>query len=205
MIVNEGKIIDASFIEVLRQRNNREEHQQIKDGKIPVRFEYNSHVKSHKVVDARWTKKNNVSCYGYKNHIKGDSVSKFITGYYVTAASVHDSQTTDILLDDNDQGQPLYADSAYSGEPREQIISGKKMINQVCEKGTRNNPLTEEQKESNREESRIRSRVEHIFGYMENSMNQMYIQCIAIKRATSIICLMNLTYNMCRKIQLMSV
>ena len=205
MIVNEGKIIDASFVEVPRQRNNREENQQIKDGKIPVRFDNNAHVKSQKDVDARWTKKNNVSYYGYKSHIKGDSGSKFITGYSVTAASVHDSQTTDILLDDNDKEQPLYADSAYSGEPQEQIISGKKMINQVCEKGTRNNPLTEEQKESNREKSRIRSRVEHIFGFMENSMNEMYIQCIGIKRATAIIGLMNLTYNMYRKIQLMSI
>jgi hypothetical protein len=44
--------------------------------------------------------------------------------------------------------------------------------------------------------------VEHIFGFMENSMNEMYIQCIGIKRATAIIGLMNLTYNMFRKIQL---
>ena len=47
-----------------------------------------------------------------------------------------------------------------------------------------------------------RSRVEHIFGFMEMSMNGMYIQSIGIKRATGIIGLMNLTYNMFRKIQL---
>jgi hypothetical protein len=33
-------------------------------------------------------------------------------------------------------------------------------------------------------------------------MNEMYIQSIGIKRATAIIGLMNLTYNMFRKIQL---
>jgi hypothetical protein len=33
-------------------------------------------------------------------------------------------------------------------------------------------------------------------------MNGMYIECIGIKRATAIIGLMNLTYNMFRKIQL---
>jgi hypothetical protein len=66
----------------------------------------------------------------------------------------------------------------------------------------KNKPLTEAQKAGNREKSRVRSRVEHIFGFMENSMNGMYIQCIGMKRATTVIGLMNLTYNMFRKIQL---
>jgi IS5 family transposase len=205
LIVNEGKILDASFVEVPRQRNNREENEQIKAGKVPERFEKNSHIKSQKDTDARWTKKNNVSFFGYKDHAKQDSGSKLITDYHVTPANVHDSQVTDILLNEDDKGEPFYADSAYSGAPQEAIIAGNEMINQVCEKGTRNHPLTEEQKANNREKSRVRSRVEHIFGFMENSMNKMYIQCIGIKRATAIIGLMNLTYNMFRKIQLMSV
>ena len=78
------------------------------------------------------------------------------------------------------------------------------MINRVCEKGYRNKPLTDEQKASNTEKSHIRSRVEHIFGFMENSMNGMYIRSIGIKRATAIIGLMNLTYNMYRKIRLLA-
>jgi IS5 family transposase len=205
LIVNQGKILDASFVEVPRQRNSQQENQQIKEGKIPERFEKNLHVKSQKDTDARWTKKNNVSFFGYKNHVKQDAGSKLITDYHVTSANVHDSQVTDILLDDRDKNEPLYADSAYSGEPQEKIIAGKEMINRVCEKGAKNRPLTEEQKANNRQKSRIRSRVEHIFGFMENSMNQMHIQCIGIKRATAIIGLMNLTYNMFRKVQLMSV
>ena len=120
----------------------------------------------------------------------------------VTDASVHDSNVTEILLNDKDKGEEFYADSACSGASQELIISGKEMVNWVCEKGARNRPLTEEQKAGNREKSRVRSRVEHIFGFMENSMNEMYIQCIGIKRATAVIGLMNLTYNMFRKIQL---
>jgi hypothetical protein len=37
---------------------------------------------------------------------------------------------------------------------------------------------------------------------MEMSMNEMYIQCIGIKRATATIGFINLTYNMFCKIQL---
>ena len=204
LVVDEGKIIDASFVEVPRQRNSKEENKQIKEGEIPARFEANPHVKSQKDTDARWAKKNNETYYGYKNHVKQDAGSKIMVKYKVTDASVHDSQATEDLLDDGDKGEDFYADSAYTGEPQEKIIAGKEMNNKVCEKGYRNHPLTDEQKSNNREKSRIRSRVEHIFGFMEMSMNGMYIYNIGIKRATAIIGLMNLTYNMFRKIQLMS-
>jgi len=205
LIVNEGKIIDASFVEVPKQRNNREENKQIKEGIIPERIESNAHVKSQKDTDARWTKKNNVSYFGYKNHAKQDAGSKIIVKYAVTDASVHDSQLTDELLDEGDKGEDFFADSAYSGEPQEKIIAAKEVNNKVCEKGARNRPLTEEQINNNREKSRIRSRVEHIFGFMEMSMNGMSINSIGIKRASAIIGLMNLTYNMFRKIQLIPV
>jgi len=204
MIVNEGKIIDASFVEVPRQRNSREENTQIKSGEIPKSFTDNPHKLAQKDTDARWTKKNNISYFGYKNHVKEDTKSKIITKYIVTDASVHDSKATNGLLDEKDKREPFYADSAYSGEPQEAIIAQKKMINQVCEKGARNRPLTEEQIANNREKSRIRSRVEHIFGFMEMSMNRMYVNNIGIKRATAVIGLMNLTYNMFRKIQIVA-
>jgi len=205
LIVNEGKIIDASFVEVPRGRNSRDENKQIKSGELPARFAANPHVKSQKDTDARWTKKNKVNYFGYKNHAKQDAGSKIIVGYTVTDASVHDSQVTEELLDEKDKGEDFYADSAYSGASQEKIISDREMQNKVCEKGARNHPLTDEQKANNREKSRVRSRVEHIFGFMEMSMHGMYIHHIGIKRATAVIGLMNLTYNMFRKIQLIPV
>ena len=206
LLVNQGKIVDASFVEVPRQRNSREENRQIKKGEIPESFSDHPHKLSQKDMDARWTKKNKVSFFGYKDHVKQDAGSKFILKYKVTDASVHDSQATESLLDkEKDQGEDFYADSAYGGKSQEKIISDNQMNNMVCEKGTRNHPLTEEQKENNRKKSKVRSRVEHIFGFMEMSMNEMYIQCIGIKRATAIIGLMNLTYNMYRKIQIQAV
>ena len=202
LVVNEGKIVDASFIEVPIQRNTREENKQIKEGEVPESFKQNPHRLAQKDTDALWTKKNNVSYFGYKNHVKQDSGSKLITKYTVTDASVHDSQQTEPLLEKKDKGEPLFADSAYTGPIQEQAIALKKMINQVSEKGAKNRPLTEEQKENNRIKSKVRSRVEHIFGFMEMSMNGMYLYNIGIKRITAIVGLMNLTYNMFRKLQL---
>jgi hypothetical protein len=58
--------------------------------------------------------------------------------------------------------------------------------------------LTEEQKKNNREKSRIRSRVEHVFGDMTNSMGGLTLRCIGMLRAKSVIGLKDLAYNMKR-------
>jgi len=58
--------------------------------------------------------------------------------------------------------------------------------------------LTEEQKTSNREKSKTRARVEHVFGFMGQSMNGLMVRSVGIVRATGIIGLINLTYNLFR-------
>lgn len=198
MIFNEGQIIDASFTIAPRQRNTREENQQIKDGQGKDLWNDNHHKKSHKDIDARWTKKNNETFYGYKNHAKVDAKSKFINTYIVTDASVHDSQALDALLNEKDKDQPLYADSAYTGEDQENVISKHEMKNEVHEKGYRNRPLTEVQNANNKIKSKTRVRVEHVFGFMEQSMNGLYLRCVGLARASGIIGLINLTYNLFR-------
>jgi len=203
LIIHEGKIIDASFVEVPKQRNTREENKTIKEGNVPSAWSCEPNKLAQKDVDAKWTKKNNVTYYGYKNHAKCDEKSKLITGYSVTSASVLDSQQTEALLSPQDEQQPLYADSAYVGQYlNNTLITEKKVIPQIIEKGFKNKPLTDEQKISNKEKSKIRVRVEHIFGFVENSMNGLYIRSIGIKRGTAIIGLINLTYNLFSKIQL---
>jgi len=198
LILNEGQMIDASFAVAPRQRNSREENEKIKNGEGDDLWNDKPHKKSHKDIDARWTKKNEETFYGYKNHAKVDAKSKFINTYVVTDASVHDSQATENLLNGKDEGQELYADSAYTGEKQEETITKYKMINKVHEKGYRNKPLTEDQKKSNTNKSKTRARVEHVFGFMEQSMNGLKLRSIGMARATGIIGLINLTYNLFR-------
>lgn len=203
VFANEGKIVDASFVEAPRQRNTREENKHIKEtGTAPANWDANLNKKRQKDIDARWTKKNNTTFYGYKNHIKSDSKTKLIEEFEVTDASVHDSQPIENLLTEKDNGQPFYADSAYTGVEQEKIYKKKGVISQVNEKGYRNKPLTDQQKADNREKSRTRVRVEHIFGFVENSMNGSVIRTIGIVRAKAKIGMMNLTYNICRCTQL---
>lgn len=197
LIGKAGKIIDASFVDVPRQRNSRDDNEKIKSGEVPESFTKNENVGEQKDVDARWAKKNQEVHYGYKDHVKADAKTKLIEDYLVTDASVHDSQAVQDLVEEGDG--PLYADSAYAGKPIEAMLVEKKVAGKIHEKGYRNRPLTEEQQQSNREKSRIRVRIEHIFGHMTNSMGDgLKMRFIGVRRMTAGIGLLNLVYNMAR-------
>ena len=202
LIAHEGQIIDASFVEVPRQRNRREENKEIKAGNVPAAWKEKPAMLRQKDTDARWAKKNKERHYGYKNHVKICKRSKLIETYGTTDASVHDSQAVSLLVEQSNEHQELYADSAYSGEPLQRVLEKHGMVSRIHEKGYRGKPLTEEQKLCNTEKSRIRARVEHVFGFIENSMHGLWIRCIGKQRAHGIVGLINLTYNLFRFLHL---
>jgi IS5 family transposase len=189
IITHKGTIVDATFVDAPKQRNNREENKRVKAGEVPE--DWSENKRRQKDTDARWTKKNNEVHFGYKDHVKVDADSKIITDYAVTGANVHDSQKFTEFLDDTDV--TVYADSAYAGQE-----VPEKIRTEICEKGYRNHPLTKEQKARNRERSKIRCRIEHVFGYMTGSMRGITFRGIGITRADFNIGLTNLVYNMCR-------
>jgi len=198
LFINEGKIVDASFVEVPRQRNRKEENAKIKAGEGDQLWTEQPKKKRQKDIDARWTQKGGQKFYGYKDHAKIDAKSKLIDTYEVTSAEVHDSQPVEKLIRDGDFGQKLHADSAYIGEPIDKMLKEKGLIPQIIERAFKSKPLTEEQKEDNRIKSKTRCRVEHVFGFVTNNMQDFYIQSIGFKRAKGIVGLINLLYNICR-------
>jgi transposase, IS5 family len=207
-VARAGQMVDATFVEVPRQRNTREENVQLKAGEVPEAWEQPEAKakRCQKDTEARWTKKNEEKHYGYKNHINADQAHKLIQSYAVTPASVHDSQVFDELLDPSEDTEgnkrPVYADSAYRSKAQEQRLADARTASQICEKGSRNNPLTEEQKQSNRNKSKVRARVEHVFG-AQAAMGGHLVRTIGLRRAEVKIGLMNLVYNMVRLVQLM--
>ena len=202
LITNSGSIIDATFVEAPRQRNNRDDNATIKKGKIPEEWAKNPAQLRQKDTDARWTKKNEETHYGYKDHIKIDTDSKLIKTYEVTDASVHDSQVVTPLLDKMDKGKDLHADSAYRSEQIEKTLNRRGIQSKIHEKAHRNRPLTKTQMRSNRAKSRIRARVEHVFAHITNSMKGILLRSIGMSRARGIIGLINLTYNIVRSVYL---
>lgn len=58
VLAKEGRMIDASFVEVPRQRNTREENKHIKNnGTAPDTWNNKPYEMVQKDIDARWTKK----------------------------------------------------------------------------------------------------------------------------------------------------
>ncbi|HFU76815.1 MAG TPA: IS5 family transposase [Arcobacter sp.] len=187
---------DASFVDVPRQRNLREENSDSKKDKNGTRSKL-----SQKDTDARWMTKSGKRHFGYKNHINADTTTKLITKFSVSSAAPHDSTEIENLVDEDDN--TLYVDSAYRSKEIETYLKSKNCKSQVHEKGYRNHPLSEEQKESNNIKSKTRARVEHIFGFMTNSMNNaLHMTSIGLQRIESSIGLLNLTCNLFRYEQL---
>lgn len=157
-------------------------------------------------MDARWTKKNNETHYGYKNHVNADEADKLVQDYAVTDAAVHDSQVFEPLLDqtsdEDGNKRAVYADSAYRSQEHEEKLAAGNMLSQICEKGTRGHPLTDAQKEANRVKSKVRARVEHILG-AQAQMGGHIVRSIGLERAKVKIGMINLVYNMKRLGQLL--
>jgi transposase, IS5 family len=64
-----GQIIDATLVPVPKQRNTGDETKEIKAGRLPEGWDENPNRLQQRDLDARWTKKNGISYYGYKNSI----------------------------------------------------------------------------------------------------------------------------------------
>jgi len=195
-----GQIVDASIVPAPIQRNSREENRRIKDGEVPE--DWSEAKREQKDVEARWTQKNGKSFFGYKNHIDVDAEHKLIRTFAVTPANVHDSQVLDDLIDPDNEDPGVWADAAYRSEETETLLEEAGYESHICEKGQAGQPLTAEQQAQNRRRSKTRSRVEHVFGFQQNSMGGKLVRTIGLARAQVKIGLMNLTYNLMRYLQL---
>lgn len=191
-----GQIIDASIVSAPKQRNSRDENEQIKNGNAPGNWSDNK--KRQKDTDAKWVKKNGKNYYGYKNHIQIDAGNKFVRKYDVTDASVHDSQVFSELLDKNNSSRDVFADSAYRSKERIDELEKLNYRPHLQYKGCKNARLSDWKKQGNRTRAKTRARIEHVFGVQAQMAGSLIVRTIGIVRAKVKIGLRNLAYNMHR-------
>jgi transposase, IS5 family len=156
---------------------------------------------AQKYKDARWTKKHGKSFYGYKNHIGVDKSHKIIRKWDATS-SVHDGQKLEHLLDENNTSKDVWADSAYRSAEIEARLAAMGLKSRIHRRGPRNRSLSQAQEAANTRRSKVRARVEHVFGHQENAMGCKIVRTIGMARARFKIGMMNLGYNMRRMVQL---
>src|SRR5580704_12262476 len=201
-IARGGQMVDATIVRVPRQRNSREENDAVKAGETPEAWEKNPAKDRQKDKDARWTKRHGKSFFGYKNHVNADARHKLIRQYDVTDASVHDSQKFDALVNQANTCADVYADSAYRSAETEVKLRARGLRSRIHQRASRNHALSKAQENANRQKSKVRARVEHVFGAQQNSPGGRLVRTIGIVRAKAKIGLQNFSYNIRRLVSL---
>lgn len=127
-----------------------------------------------------------------------NDTKKLIRGYEVSDASVHDSQRLDGLLNQGNTSSEVYADSAYRSAEIERTLKARDFRSRIHQRSYRNCPLTQAQIDANRKKSRVRVRVEHVFGAQHNAPGGRLVRTIGMVRAKVKSGLQNLAYNIRR-------
>jgi IS5 family transposase len=193
-----GQMVDASIVPVPKQRNTREENEAVKRGETPADWEKKPAKNQQKDKDARWTKKHGKSFFGYKNHVNVDKTHKLIRRYAVTDAAVHDSRKLNALLHRGNTSQDVFGDSAYRSAANEATLKARGLRSRIHVRAARGHPLSKAKAVANRAKSRIRARVEHVFGAQETAAGGRLVRTIGIVRARLKIGLQNFVYNVRR-------
>jgi transposase, IS5 family len=217
-IAMSGQIVDSTLVAAPKQRNTKEEKDDIKAGRIPDAWKDRPAKLRQKDRDARWTVKFSkakpredgtvppvdiaIPTFGYQNHISIDREHGLIRKWLATDAAAHEgARLREDLLDKTNTSKSVWADSAYRSATNEEYMDRNGFVSQVHRKKPKNRPMPEATRRANNRKSQVRSRVEHVFGEQKSRMG-LFIRTIGIARATTKIGLANIVFNMKRLIHL---
>ena len=158
----------------------RAENARIKAGEVAEDRPENK--RQRKDVDARLDRRKRQALLRIQEPRPVDVKRKLIRSYAVTDAALHDSNVFEQLLADN-TSRDVWADSAYRSAERLECLAQDGFREHIQRKGSRNSPLTPREQEGNKTRSRIRSRVEHVFGVQAQRAGNLLLRTIGIARA----------------------
>jgi transposase, IS5 family len=96
----------------------------------------------------------------------------------------------------------VWADSAYPSKETQEMLADRAMKSHIHQRGNRGKQLTPRQEAANKTRSKVRARVEHVFGTQHTSMGGKFVRTIGLARARVKIGMQNLAYNMRRLVVL---
>ena len=96
----------------------------------------------------------------------------------------------------------MYADSAYRSAATEAKLKARGLRSRIHQRASRNHALSKAQENANHQKSKIRARIEHVFGAQQTSPGGRIVRTIGIVRAKAKIGLQNLAYNIRRLVTL---
>ncbi len=147
--------------------------------------------------DAAWTRKGGRYHYGYKVHIGVDKESGLIRKAVMTAANVNDTEVADELISGDEKA--VYADRAYDTHERRQRLKSMGIEDGIMKRGNKHHPeVSEGDKERNELISKVRARVEKVFGTLKRTYRYSRVRYIGLERNTTEMWLKCMAYNLRR-------
>jgi len=157
--VTTGTIVDATIIHAPSSTKNREQKRD---------------------EEMHQTRKGKQWYFGMKAHVGVDSKTKLIHSVVATAANVADCAVLPDLL--HGEETKVWGDQAYRGQTkaiREVAPAAQDMTNQRYRYKDR---IDEIEREKNRTKSRVRSKVEHVFGVMKLKFGFVKVRYRGLKK-----------------------
>ena len=174
--VGKHAVIDASFVDAERRHDHKGIKQLIKQGFSKAEIYPNPAVARQKDVEATWAMKNQKPHFGYKKHVLVEAITKMVINAEVTTASVHDvNMMGPLVVTCSPTIGTLYGDSGYVGKSHAAELVEMQVTPKINARASVNHPLTTEQKKSNQHNSKVRSRVEHVFAHNSKRGKMRYI------------------------------
>lgn len=186
-IAQGGQIVDATLI-TTRKPTKKRTPEEISALGEPIQRQMDP--------DATFTKKNNTSTFGYKGHVNVDVRHKLVRRVFVSTASTHDSQV--LPWDAGNTKKIFYGDSAYKSREIDDHLAQRAVVNRINRRAYRGNPLKGHDRRFNRTSSRVRCRVEHVFGQVKVWGRKIQLRSIGLARAKLGIGMKFLVYNLAR-------
>jgi IS5 family transposase len=190
-----GQIVDATLIPVPKQRIRSKEKEITDQKAMPI--EWTAHKRAQKDIDASWTTKHGKHHFGYKLGVNVDVRCKVIRAIDLTTAKDHDINQLENLIDLNNTNKDFFADKGYASKEKEKMLSNKGLNPRIQHKKAKGKPLSKQLEKRNTTIARTRSRVEHIFGSIEQ-MGGKCIRVIGQQRANFVMTMMATVYNLKR-------
>jgi IS5 family transposase len=167
-LLNDNKLGEALFAQVgqeLQARGFKVNTGTIVDATIIGAPSSTKNADKARDPEMRQTRKGKQWYFGMKVHIGVDSQSGLAHSAVVTSANVHDKHPLPDLLHGNEQR--VYGDSAYASQ--KELIHGKAPnAKDFTNQRTKfQGVVNEAARQKNRNKSRIRARVEHVFGVVK--------------------------------------
>ena len=157
LILRKGTMVDAIIIESGNRPLSKKKREELAEK-----------PSSQIDTEAKSTVKNGKKYFGYKGHIGVDVESKIIRKRTFTAANVHDSQELENVLSKDEKS--VWADKAYVDQERKAEFRKDGIYCGILDRATRRRKLSTKQQKRNKQKSKVRASVEHVFGYLKKKL-----------------------------------